>query len=65
MLLYKSLQYCGKLKKNFRKDSKINLVLKELRINKNNKKFIFKSCNIKNKFENIREKILDILISTY
>jgi len=34
------------IQKEFRKDSKINLILKELRINKNDKNFIFKSRNI-------------------
>jgi len=34
------------IQKEFRKDSKTSLILKELRINKNDKNFIFKSRNI-------------------
>jgi len=35
-----------KIKKEFSKNNKISLVLKELHINKNNKNFIFKFCDI-------------------
>ncbi len=34
------------IQKEFQKNSKTSLVLKQLRINKNNKNSIFKFCNI-------------------
>jgi len=63
-IVIKNLFVLRKIEKKFRKNSKVNFVLKSLCLDKNTENSIFKLCDIWNKIAKLQANILEVLTST-